>query len=60
MQKPTTALGSKKTKDSERAKRILAAAREHETDNDPASFERVFSAVVHAPQKRKPSEPRDK
>ena len=37
--------------DTERAKRIREAAREHETDNDPASFERAFASVVRVPQK---------
>jgi hypothetical protein len=32
--------------DAERAKRIREAAREHETDNDPASFERAFDKVA--------------
>jgi hypothetical protein len=32
--------------DAERAKRIREAAREHETSNDPAAFERAFKAVV--------------
>jgi hypothetical protein len=39
--------------DAERAKRIREAAREHETDNDPASFERVFAAVARAPKPKK-------
>lgn len=41
------------SKERERAKRIRDAAREHETDNDPASFERAFSGVVRAPAKGK-------
>jgi len=44
----------KELSDSERARRIREAAREHETDNDPASFERAFAAVsrgVHKPNK---------
>jgi hypothetical protein len=36
--------------DAERAKRIRETAREVEADNDPASFERAFQAVVHAPK----------
>jgi hypothetical protein len=39
--------------DAERAKRIREAAREHGTDNDPASFERAFAAVVAKPHLRK-------
>jgi hypothetical protein len=39
--------------DAERAKRILDAARDHETSNDPISFERAFAAVVKAPKKPK-------
>jgi hypothetical protein len=34
--------------DAERAKRMRALAREAETDNDPASFERAFDKVVRA------------
>jgi hypothetical protein len=34
--------------DAERAKRIREAAREIETDNDPASFERAFAVVAKA------------
>jgi hypothetical protein len=41
-----------KLTDAERAKRIREAAREHETDNDPKSFERAFERVV------KPAHPR--
>ena len=40
--------------DDERAKRLHEAAREHETDNDPGSFERAFAAVArggHKPKK---------
>jgi len=36
--------------DAERAERIRETAREVGTDNDPASFERAFRAVVHAPK----------
>ena len=32
--------------DAERAKRIRETAREHGTDNDPASFDRAFDRVV--------------
>jgi hypothetical protein len=32
--------------DNERVKRIRESAREHETSNDPASFERAFAAVA--------------
>lgn len=32
--------------DAERAKRIRETAREIETDNDPASFDRAFAKVV--------------
>jgi hypothetical protein len=39
--------------DTERAKRIREAAREHETDGDPASFERAFAAVTRAPRPNK-------
>jgi hypothetical protein len=44
---------SKKTSltEDERAKRIREAAREHETDNEPASFERAFDAVTHRARK---------
>jgi hypothetical protein len=38
--------------DAERIKRIREAAREHETDNDPASFERAFAKVVVTPPGR--------
>ncbi len=44
-----------KLTDAARAKRIREAAREHETDSDPASFERAFAAVargVHKPKKQ--------
>ena len=55
---------AKKTKltEAERAKRIREAAREHETDNDPASFERAFAAVERGVHKPKPdrSKPQDK
>jgi hypothetical protein len=52
-------MAAKKTAltDAERAKRIREAAREHETDNDPASFERTFADVtrgVHKPKKPEP------
>jgi hypothetical protein len=36
--------------DAERAKRIREAAREHETDNDPGSFERAFARVAKQPR----------
>ena len=39
--------------DAERAKRIREAAREHETSNDPASFEDAFAAVARAPKPKK-------
>jgi hypothetical protein len=44
--------------DAERAKRIREAAREHETSNDAASFERAFAAVARAPsgKGKKPEE----
>jgi hypothetical protein len=44
--------------ESERAKRIRDAAREHETDNDPASFDRAFAAVARGAQKPKPDRPK--
>jgi hypothetical protein len=34
--------------DAERAKRIRAAAREHETSNDPEAMEQAFKKVVSA------------
>jgi hypothetical protein len=37
--------------DAERAKRIRELAREAETENDPASFQRAFERVVRAPLK---------
>ncbi len=37
--------------DAERAKRMRALGREADVDNDPASFERAFAAVVKTPQK---------
>jgi hypothetical protein len=37
--------------ESARAKRIREAAREHETDNNPASFERAFAAVAKGVRK---------
>jgi len=43
------------SRERERTKRIREAAREHETDNDPASFERAFAAVArgaHKPKKQ--------
>ncbi len=40
-----------KLTEADRAKRIREAAREHETDNDPASFERAFDAVTHKARK---------
>lgn len=39
--------------DDERAKRIRETAREHGTDNDPASFERAFAAVARGSRKPK-------
>jgi hypothetical protein len=42
-----------KISDAERAKRIREAAREHETSNDPASFERAFDVVARAPKPKK-------
>ncbi len=39
--------------DDERIKRIRKAAREIETDNDPASFERAFAVVARGAQKPK-------
>jgi hypothetical protein len=39
--------------DTERAKRIREAAREHETSNDPTSFERAFGVVARAPKSKK-------
>ena len=38
--------------DAERAKRIRETAREVGTDNDPASFERAFAAVVKPPKSK--------
>jgi hypothetical protein len=38
--------------DAERAKRIREAAREHETSNDPAEFERAVKGVVRPANKR--------
>ena len=35
--------------DAERTKRIREAAREHDTSNDPASFDLVFDKVVKSP-----------
>jgi hypothetical protein len=43
--------------DAERAKRIRDAARDHETSNDPASFERAFAAVARGAQKTKKGAP---
>jgi len=43
--------------DAERAKRIREAAREHETSNDTASFERAFAAVARGVQKPKKQDP---
>jgi hypothetical protein len=43
--------------DAERAKRIKELAREAETSNDPADFERAFGKVVHdqrQPTRRNP------
>lgn len=34
----------------ERAKRIRETAREIETDNDPASFDRAFEKVIQPPR----------
>lgn len=47
---------AKKTKltDAERAKRIRETAREHGTDNDPASFDRAFDSVVRPAPAVKP------
>ena len=42
--------------DAERAKRIREAAREHETDNDPASFERAFTRVVKSAGSKGPAD----
>jgi hypothetical protein len=42
--------------DAERAKRIREAARDHETNNDPASFERAFASVSRGIQKKKSEE----
>jgi hypothetical protein len=39
--------------DAERAKRIREAAREAETSNDPADFERAFAVVARAPKPKK-------
>lgn len=39
--------------DVDRAKRIRDAARDHETSNDPASFERAFAAVARGAVKAK-------
>jgi hypothetical protein len=44
----------------ERAKRIRETAREAETDNDPASFEWAFSAVVRGAEKPKKPRPEKK
>ena len=44
-----------KLSEAERAKRIRETAREHKTDNDPASFERAFAVVArgdHKPKKQ--------
>jgi hypothetical protein len=41
--------------DAERAKRIRDTAREIETDNDPASFDRAFAKVVRVP--KQPTKP---
>jgi hypothetical protein len=43
--------------DAERAKRIREAAREHGTDNDPASFERAFEKVVSSKKRSTVKEP---
>jgi len=42
-----------KLTDSARAKRIREAAREAETSNDPAEFERAFATVAKGAQKPK-------
>jgi hypothetical protein len=47
----------KELSDAERAKRIRDAARDHETSNDPASFERAFAAVARGAQKTKKGAP---
>ena len=39
--------------DAERAKRIREAAREAETSNDPADFERAFAVVARASKPKK-------
>jgi hypothetical protein len=41
--------------DTERAKRIRDAARDHETSNDAASFERAFAAVARGARRSKKS-----
>ena len=46
--------------DSERSKRIRDASREHETSDDPASFERAFAAVARGAQKPKKQESKKK
>jgi hypothetical protein len=52
--------GCDESEERERLKRIRDAAREHETDNDPASFERAFAAVAKGGRKpdRKDGAPR--
>jgi hypothetical protein len=40
--------------DAERAKRIRAAAREHETSNDPEAMERAFRKVAIPKASSKP------
>jgi hypothetical protein len=42
--------------DAERAKRIRDAARDHETSNDSASFERAFAAVARGGKKARRAE----
>lgn len=42
--------------DAERAKRIREAAREHETSNDQAEFERAFKKVVRPAKAKQASE----
>jgi hypothetical protein len=46
--------------DAERAKRMRALAREAETDNDPASFDRAFDKVVKPAVKPQDSKRRPK
>ena len=47
--------------EAERSERIRDAARELETDNDPASFERAFASVARGARKpRKPESKKEK